>query len=66
MYFPTLDAVSAKLLRLRMIPMQTRRFRLNRASAADARWLQRVLDRESRPLGSRVEAEPDDSLALRW
>ena len=66
MYFLTLDAVSAKVLRLSMIPMQTRRFRLNRASAADAGWLQRVLDRESRPLGSRVEAEPDGSLVLAW
>ena len=66
MYFLTIDAVSARLRRLKMVPMQTRRFRLNRASAADARWLQRVLDRESRPLGSRVEAEREGSLALRW
>lgn len=66
MYFLTIDAASARLLRLSMIPMQTRRFRLNRASAADTRWLQRVLDRESRPLGGRVEAEQDGSLALHW
>jgi len=66
MYFLTVDAASGKLLRLRMIPMQTRRFRLNRASAEDTRWLREVLDREGRPLGSRVEAGPGGSLALRW
>ena len=66
MYFLTVDTASARLLRLRMTPMQTRGFKLNRASTADTRWLQRVLDRESRALGSRVEAERDNSLALCW
>ncbi len=66
MYFLTVDAASGTLLRLRMIPMQTRRFRLHRASAKDTRWLREVLDREGRHLGSRVEAESAGSLVLRW
>jgi poly-gamma-glutamate capsule biosynthesis protein CapA/YwtB (metallophosphatase superfamily) len=66
MYFLTVDAASGQLLRLWMIPMQTRRFRLNRASAEDTRWLRVVLDREGRRLGSRVEAGPGGSLTLRW
>jgi poly-gamma-glutamate synthesis protein (capsule biosynthesis protein) len=66
MYFLEVDPASGTLSRLRMIPMQTRRFRLNRASAADSRWLRSVLDREGQPLGSRVEAGPGSSLALRW
>lgn len=66
MYFLTVDAASGMLSRLRMIPMQTRRFRLNRASAEDARWLREVLDREGRQFGSRVEAWPGGSLELRW
>jgi poly-gamma-glutamate synthesis protein (capsule biosynthesis protein) len=66
MYFLTIDAASGQLLRLGMIPMQTRRFRLHRASAEDTRWLRAVLDREGRHLGSRVEAGPGGSLALRW
>jgi poly-gamma-glutamate capsule biosynthesis protein CapA/YwtB (metallophosphatase superfamily) len=66
MYFLTLEPASGKLLRLRMVPMQIRRFRLNRASAKDVRWLRDRLDRESRPLGSRVAAEADGALALRW
>jgi poly-gamma-glutamate synthesis protein (capsule biosynthesis protein) len=66
MYFMTIDAASGRLLRLWMIPMQTRRFRLHRASAEDSRWLREVLDREGRQLGSRVEAGPGGSLALGW
>lgn len=66
MYFLEVDPASGTLVRLRMVPMQMRRFRLNRASAADSRWLRSVLDREGQPLGSRVEAGPGSSLALRW
>jgi len=66
MYFLTLDPSSGKLVRLAMRPMQMRRFRLNRASAEDTRWLQERLDREGRRFGSRVEAEADGALALRW
>ena len=66
MYFLTLDPSSGKLVRLAMRPMQMRRFRLNRPSAEDTRWLQERLDREGRRFGSRVEAEADGALALRW
>jgi poly-gamma-glutamate capsule biosynthesis protein CapA/YwtB (metallophosphatase superfamily) len=66
MYFLNVDPASGKLLRLSMIPMQVRRFRLYRASAEDTRWLREVLDREGRHLGTRVEAGPDGSLELRW
>ena len=66
MYFLDVDPASGKLLRLQMIPMQTRRFRLNRASEKDARWLRDRLDRECRPLGSRVVAGRNGVLALRW
>jgi poly-gamma-glutamate synthesis protein (capsule biosynthesis protein) len=66
MYFLGVDPASGKLLRLWMIPMQMRHFRLSRASAQDARWLGEVLDREGRWLGSQVEAGKDGSLELRW
>jgi poly-gamma-glutamate synthesis protein (capsule biosynthesis protein) len=66
MYFLELDPASGRLLRLRMTPMQMRRFRLNRASAEDTRWLGGVMDREGRRLGSRVETGPDGALELRW
>jgi poly-gamma-glutamate capsule biosynthesis protein CapA/YwtB (metallophosphatase superfamily) len=54
MYFPELDS-SGALATLSMAPMRVRRFRLQRASAEEAGWLARALDRESREFGSRVE-----------
>ena len=66
MYFLDLDPASGTLLALSMVPMQTRRFRLNRASARDARWLRERIDRECRPLGCRVEAGASGDLELRW
>lgn len=66
MYFPRFDPASGRLQRFEMAPMQIRRFRLQRASEADARWLSGVLDRESRKLGCRVELGEDGMLALSW
>lgn len=48
MYFASVDAATGRLLALEMSPYQIRRFRLTRASSGDARWLYKVLDRESR------------------
>jgi poly-gamma-glutamate capsule biosynthesis protein CapA/YwtB (metallophosphatase superfamily) len=66
MYFLKIDPASGRLSRLWMVPMQMRRFRLQRASAQDTRWLCEVLDRESRLFGSRVVAGADGELEVRW
>jgi poly-gamma-glutamate capsule biosynthesis protein CapA/YwtB (metallophosphatase superfamily) len=66
MYFLKIDPASGRLSRLWMVPMQMRRFRLQRASAQDTRWLREVLDREGRPFASRVEIGPDGELEVRW
>jgi poly-gamma-glutamate synthesis protein (capsule biosynthesis protein) len=66
MYFVSLAPSTGKLVRLEMTPTQTKRFRLNRASAEDARWLRDTLDRESRRFGVRVDLTQTDTLALRW
>lgn len=47
-----------------MVPFRMRRFRLERAEPADARWLSERLDRECRRLGSRVALDGDGSLVL--
>jgi poly-gamma-glutamate capsule biosynthesis protein CapA/YwtB (metallophosphatase superfamily) len=57
MYFPTFDARTGRLTRLRMVPLQIFRFSLRRASAADALWLREVLNRESSHFGTRVKLE---------
>ncbi len=62
----SMDPVTGKLAHLNMTPMQIRRFRLNRASPQDARWLRDTLDREGQRLGSRVELNEGHRLMLRW
>jgi poly-gamma-glutamate capsule biosynthesis protein CapA/YwtB (metallophosphatase superfamily) len=57
MYFPTLDARTGELVRLRLVPLQIFRFSLRRASAADAAWLGKVLTRESKQFGTRINFE---------
>jgi len=66
MYFLKTDPAGGGLSRLWMVPMQMRRFRLQRASAQDTRWLREVLDREGRPFASRVEIGPEGELEVRW
>lgn len=63
-YLPRLDAASGRLLSLRMVPMQIRRFRLNRPSQADTEWLHQVLARESGKLGTTVALQPDGSFVI--
>ena len=64
MYFPTLDAASGELRELRMTAMQTKRFRLCRASERDARLACATLDREGRRFGSRAEMRADGRIEL--
>ena len=66
MYFPVIDPSSGKLISIRIIPMKIKNMRLNNASSADARWIQKVLDRESEKLGVQVILGDDGALSLQW
>jgi poly-gamma-glutamate synthesis protein (capsule biosynthesis protein) len=66
MYFASLAAATGRLLALRMVPMQMRRFQLRRVSPRDAKWLQKTLDRECRRLRARVALAEDNALRLEW
>jgi poly-gamma-glutamate capsule biosynthesis protein CapA/YwtB (metallophosphatase superfamily) len=66
MYLPRVDAGSGRLLSMRMVPMQVRHFRENRASEVDARWLCGMLNREGRRFGTGATLEADDTLRLHW
>ena len=66
LYLVTLETGSGRLRQLRMVPMQRRRFRLNRATRADSIWLQGMLERESRVAGRRIELSDDTTLRLQW
>jgi poly-gamma-glutamate synthesis protein (capsule biosynthesis protein) len=66
MYFAVLDPATGRLVRLELTPMRIRRFRLNRASPEEARWLRDMLNRKGAELGTRVESTASGRLALRW
>lgn len=51
MYFPTLDA-HGNLVDLTLVPLRTRRFRLEPASDEERRWLLAMLEQESAPFGA--------------
>jgi poly-gamma-glutamate synthesis protein (capsule biosynthesis protein) len=65
MYFPRIDSQSGNLLDLQMTPFQIKRFRLQRASGSDARWLKNTLNRYSARFGTRFELEQDNRLHLK-
>jgi poly-gamma-glutamate capsule biosynthesis protein CapA/YwtB (metallophosphatase superfamily) len=64
LYFASLTPGTGTLQALRMVPMRSRKMRLQHASPADSRWLAATLTRISREFGSRVELQPDGTLLL--
>jgi poly-gamma-glutamate capsule biosynthesis protein CapA/YwtB (metallophosphatase superfamily) len=66
MYFPTLDLATGRLQRFRMTPTQMHRFQVKHASDAQARWLEGVLRREGRQLGTFADLDEDGQLVLCW
>ncbi|MFA8435022.1 MAG: CapA family protein [Marinifilaceae bacterium] len=66
MYFLSMDPVNGKLLSLQMVPTQIKRFKVNRASYADAKWLQKVLNREGKALGTSVRLDKENRMWLEW
>jgi len=65
MHFVELDSVGGELINARLIPMQMQRFRLERASGADAKWMCNLISELGEPFGTRVSWE-DGSLSLGW
>jgi poly-gamma-glutamate synthesis protein (capsule biosynthesis protein) len=54
------------LLRLEMVATQLRRFRVQRASAGDVRWICSTLDHEGKRFGTSTAIGEDDRIELRW
>jgi poly-gamma-glutamate capsule biosynthesis protein CapA/YwtB (metallophosphatase superfamily) len=63
MYFVGVDAASA-VVSLDIVPLQIRNFRFVQPSRQDVEWLQQLLDRECRKLGTRVIPHAAGRLAL--
>jgi poly-gamma-glutamate capsule biosynthesis protein CapA/YwtB (metallophosphatase superfamily) len=66
MYFVELDSQTGQLVSARLVPMQMRRFRLEHASAPDARWLCDLLYELGAPFGTRARLNKDKSIILEW
>lgn len=66
MYFVSIDPSTGNLVSLRMVPTRIRRFRVNRASRADALWLKDTLNREGKRFRTSVELKDNNTLELRW
>lgn len=66
LYFPRMDPLDRRLVRFQLVPLEIRRFRLNRASPDDVEWLREMLNREGAALGTWVAPNPDGTLTLRW
>jgi poly-gamma-glutamate synthesis protein (capsule biosynthesis protein) len=65
-YLVSFDPAFGRLVRLEMTPLRIRRFRLERASPEDTRWLQATLGRECAKLGTRLGLAAEGRLALGW
>jgi poly-gamma-glutamate synthesis protein (capsule biosynthesis protein) len=66
MYLLELDHYAGELTNARLVPMQMRRFRLERAPASDAKWLCNLLNELGKRFGTGARSEEDNSLMLQW
>jgi poly-gamma-glutamate capsule biosynthesis protein CapA/YwtB (metallophosphatase superfamily) len=65
MYLAQFDAQQNRLIALRLVPVQARKFQLHHASADDAAWLRDRLNQLGAPFGTRVQVE-DNRMMLQW
>src|SRR5437763_9898954 len=66
MYLVQLDSGSGELIAARLVPMRMRRFKLERVSAADAKWLCNLLNQLGAQFATQTRLEDDVSLTLHW
>jgi poly-gamma-glutamate capsule biosynthesis protein CapA/YwtB (metallophosphatase superfamily) len=66
MYLPRLCAATGQLIDLRLVPFKIARFRLQRASVADAGWLRHRLDAVCQPFNVATSLNRDGTLSVHW
>ncbi|HJS90777.1 MAG TPA: CapA family protein [Steroidobacteraceae bacterium] len=66
MYFPVIDTAGGELLALTLVPVRTRGFRLQKASAEETAWLAAMLDRECKRLGACGVRHRNGALVVDW
>jgi poly-gamma-glutamate synthesis protein (capsule biosynthesis protein) len=65
MYLVKVDAASGRLVEVRLVPLQARRFRLTRVSKSDAQWLCDLVNDLGTPFVTQAQLADDHSIALR-
>jgi poly-gamma-glutamate synthesis protein (capsule biosynthesis protein) len=65
MYLVKVDPSEGRLVEARLVPLQSRRFRLRRVSAADAKWLCDLLNSLGVRFATQVELNDDNSMFCR-
>jgi poly-gamma-glutamate synthesis protein (capsule biosynthesis protein) len=65
MYLVQVDPQQGRLVEARLVPFQSRRFRLERAAATDRMWLCDLLNTLGARFGTRVEADEDHGMVLK-
>jgi poly-gamma-glutamate synthesis protein (capsule biosynthesis protein) len=58
--------LNGSMAALEIVPLQIRKFRLERPSSEDCAWLQQTLDRQCRRFDARVTLSDEQRLALSW
>ncbi len=66
MYLIEIDSHNGELITARLVPMHMRRFKLERAPAADAEWLCKLLNKLGAQFSTGARLEKDNSLRLEW
>jgi poly-gamma-glutamate capsule biosynthesis protein CapA/YwtB (metallophosphatase superfamily) len=66
MYFPVIDTAGGEFVALTLVPVRTRRFRLQKASAEETAWLAAMMDRECRGLGACRVEHRSGALMIDW
>jgi poly-gamma-glutamate capsule biosynthesis protein CapA/YwtB (metallophosphatase superfamily) len=66
MYFVELDSQTGQLVSARLVPMQMRRFRLEHATAEDAKWLCDLVNDLGKQFGTSTRLNDDNSMMLEW
>jgi poly-gamma-glutamate synthesis protein (capsule biosynthesis protein) len=66
MYLVDVDSQSGQLLSARLVPMNMQRFRLERTSASNAKWLCNLLNELGKPFATMTHLGEDNRLTLDW
>ena len=64
LYFVTMDTASQELRELRLVPVRSRRMRLERATVDEASWLHRVLGDASSSFGTTIGMASDGTMTV--